>query len=421
MRQRPVCRNTFGREGECLADSPALKKTALRSVGIICECNPFHGGHQHLIRQARASGADVVVCAMSGSFVQRGEAAIVDARLRSRTLLCGGADVVVELPYPFCASGAEYFARAGVEILDRLGVNELWFGSECGDIALLSQLAEAAESEAFQKRYAEVAAGGSPTAEAYFRVLGEVAGVESTCFSNDILGIAYLRALRACRSSVQPVTVKRVGSAYLDESVAKGSYPSATALRRLWRERGLDAILPYLPKEVAALLLSEENIQTADLRYAERWILGQLRVAEPSVIEQGAELGGGLGNRLAMLARESSSLEELLRLAATKKYPNARILRGLLFFMTGITPTDLRAPIAYVRLLAANRTGCDYLALTRRTAQIKVVTRRTELPRSADAIRQAAIEARAWSLYTLCRETAGAADDLWKHGAYIEK
>lgn len=393
----------------------------MKAVGIICECNPFHGGHQYLLRSARESGADVIVCVMSGSFVQRGEAAIVDADLRARALLSGGADLVLELPYPFCASGAEFFARAGVEILSRLGVDELWFGSECGDLSLLSRLALVAESDAFRTRYSELASGDAPTAEAYFQLLCEVAGVERSCLSNDILGIAYLRAVSVLGARLRPVTVKRMGSAYPDTRLAEGTYPSATALRRKWREEGVEAILSYLPWEVSQLFISVGEVKTADLCYAERWILGQLRVADPQIFEQIAELGGGLGNRLSALAKECNSLAELLRRAATKKYPNARILRGIVFFLTGVTTSDLSAPIAYVRLLAANRVGCDYLSSARKTATVKVVSRRTELPKNEAALHQERLEARAWSLYTLCRATVEGADGLWRHTAYIEK
>ena len=36
------------------------------NVGIICEFDPLHRGHAHLLAQARAMGASAVVCAMSG-------------------------------------------------------------------------------------------------------------------------------------------------------------------------------------------------------------------------------------------------------------------------------------------------------------------------------------------------------------------
>ena len=92
----------------------------MRSIGIVCECNPLHGGHQYLIQQARAAGADAVICVMSGCFTQRGEAAIADPYTRAHALILGGADAVVELPFPYSCAGAEFFASAGVEILNLL-------------------------------------------------------------------------------------------------------------------------------------------------------------------------------------------------------------------------------------------------------------------------------------------------------------
>ena len=76
----------------------------MRTAGMICECNPLHGGHRHLLCRMSEGGADAVVCVMSGDFVQRGEAAIVDCRTRAQILLDGGADLVFELPFPFCSS-----------------------------------------------------------------------------------------------------------------------------------------------------------------------------------------------------------------------------------------------------------------------------------------------------------------------------
>ena len=392
----------------------------MKTIGIICECNPFHGGHEYLIRRARESGAEAVVCVMSGSFVQRGEAAIVDAQTRARALLSGGADAVLELPYPFCAAGAEFFARAGVEILDRLCVSELWFGSECGDVDLLARLADAADSEELRTRYAMTASGNNGTAEAYFDALCDVAGVEHACASNDILGISYLRAIRALQSEMRAVTVKREGSAYLEQSISKDSFPSATALRRRWREEGLDAILPFLPP-AAAEVYAMANAPIADMTRADRLILGYLRLADSETLENVAELGGGLGNRLSELALQSASLSELLTRAATKKYTNARLQRGILFALTGIFAADLRVSPAYVRLLAANQRGCDFLAWARKHATIDVVTRRADLPSTPEALRQAEWERRAWSLYTLCREEIEGTDALWKNGVYIDK
>ena len=51
----------------------------MKSVGTIVEYNPFHNGHiYHLQQLKQKTNADVVIAVMSGNFVQRGEAAIID-------------------------------------------------------------------------------------------------------------------------------------------------------------------------------------------------------------------------------------------------------------------------------------------------------------------------------------------------------
>ena len=391
----------------------------MRSAGIICECNPFHGGHEYLIRRARQSGADAVICVMSGYFVQRGEAAILDAHSRARALLFGGADAVLELPFPFSAAGAEFFAAAGVKMLSGLGVDELWFGSECGDIGLLTRAATVCDSEDFRTRYAESVESKSGTAEAYFDLLSELLGADMTCLSNDILGIAYLRAIKEIGASMRPVTVKREGAAYLDTVLTDGGYPSATALRAKWREEGRDAILPYLPVAVRRELDTVDAI--ADLKNAERAVLAHFRLTPPERLESIAVLSGGLGSRMAKAAADATSLEQLLELAATKKYPTSRLQRGILFALTEIIPEDLKVDPA-ARLLAANATGCEFLATSRKKdGGLPIVTRRTDLPKTDAASRQLELETRAFALYTLCTEQTMTVSDQWKARAYITK
>ena len=391
----------------------------MKSVGIICECNPFHGGHRHLIQQARESGADAVICVMSGYFVERGEPAILDAHTRAKAILCGGADAVLELPFPYSAASAEFFAVAGVRILDRLGVDELWFGSECGDLHVLERAAEICDSEAFCRAYAEKSEGASGTAESYFALLREYMGEDVTCLSNDILGIAYLRAMRQNGSAMRAVTARRVGSAYAETSLSDGGFPSATALRRKWRTEGVEAVLSYVPNEVRDVYQGAGAI--ADLKCAERALLAHFRLTPIETLEQIEALAGGLGTRMASAAQKATTLEELLALSATKKYTTARLQRGILFALTGIERKDLLAVPAYARLLAANDVGCAFLAKHRKQSDFPIVTRRKDLPDTQEAKRQAEIEERAYALYTLCFEDVTATESFWKRAAHISK
>ena len=395
----------------------------MRSVGIICECNPFHEGHKYLISRARASGADAIVCLMSGCFVQRGEAAVADPYLRAKALLAGGADLVLELPYPYAAAGAEFFADAGVEILSEIGADELWFGSECGDLSRLSKASDAVLSEVFAKCYEESRSDAIGTAQAYFAALQKVCGEGESFLSNDILGISYLAALRKKQSHMKPVTVQRQGSAYLDQTVKSGEYPSATALRRLISENGLEqSAACFLPETAEILKAAEESgTLSADLAYAERAILARLRLCDTGELDAIAELEGGLGNRLIELSKRATSLSELLSLAATKKYPRARLCRGILFAMTGVTKNDLRANPAYVRVLAANAVGRAFLAKNRKIESLPTVTRQSDLPKTEAAKRQIQLHERAISFYSLCLKQSLDASSFLRRNALILK
>ena len=65
----------------------------MRVCAVICEYNPFHLGHAYHLRAAReASGADYVLCLMSGALTQRGAFARHDKWLRARAALENGAE-----------------------------------------------------------------------------------------------------------------------------------------------------------------------------------------------------------------------------------------------------------------------------------------------------------------------------------------
>lgn len=116
----------------------------MKISGIICEYNPLHNGHLYHLSQVREGGADGIVAVMSGNFVQRGDAAILDKFTRARLAIQAGVDLVLELPVPYALAPAENFAMGGVALLTALGnVDEISFGSESGDIQLLAQAAEA--------------------------------------------------------------------------------------------------------------------------------------------------------------------------------------------------------------------------------------------------------------------------------------
>ena len=386
----------------------------MKTIGIICECNPYHGGHEYLMMRARERGADAMVCVMSGNCVQRGEAAVLSPHARAEILVSSGADAVVELPFPYAASSAEFFGRAGVEILERLGIDEVWFGSETGDLQVLWRYAEVAESQAFQDAYAAAAEGDGGTASAYFSLLSKMANDENAaCEPNDILAISYLRAIRKLGAKIRPVTIKREGSGYSEKKLVMGAFPSATALRRAWEENEIEAIMPYLPGVCGEVSRREGKAKTAPatLKHAERLVLGMLSLTPQKELEGYAGLRGGLAGRICDAAKKAETLEAFWELCATKKYPDARIRRGVLAALLRVKEEDLRAPVSYVRLLGANEVGRAFLSSVRKKSDLPVVTRQTDLPTTPAAERQFALESASATLYSKCHPKAFAADE----------
>ncbi len=393
----------------------------MRTVGIICECNPPHGGHAYLLECARRAGADRILCVMSGCFVQRGEAAVADAYARAEILVRSGADAVFELPAPYAFASAEYFGLAGVDLLDRLGCDELWFGSETGELAPLLRLAEIAQSEAFALTYREACARGLGTAEAYFKTLSSLGGEGTRLLPNDILALSYLRALLCIESRVKPVTVKRVGSGYAQRTLSKDSFPSATALRLLWETEGFDALSPHLTDAAREVLLREweSGRAPASLARAERLIIGQIRLADASRLTTLASLGGGLAGRLQHAARDADSLEEMIRLAASATYPDASVRRAILYALLGVEKRDLEAKCVYVRLLAANERGREAVREARRAARVPILTRYGDALGLPEGERQAELETAAAELYSLMLPRASSGKRLLCHSPVI--
>ena len=112
-------------------------------TGIITEYNPFHLGHFHHLSECKKNTCcDGVICVMSGNFVQRGMPAIIDKWKRAEIAVKNGVDLVVELPLIFSTSSAESFAYGAVALLNETKiVNNLYFGSEHGNISDLNKIA----------------------------------------------------------------------------------------------------------------------------------------------------------------------------------------------------------------------------------------------------------------------------------------
>lgn len=376
------------------------------AFGIVCEYNPFHNGHLRQINEIKSVSDEPIICVMSGNFTQRGELAIVDKYARAEMALLCGADLVVELPVPFCIASAEYFASASIDILARLGVDKLSFGSESGDAEKIIKIAKIAASDEFKNECAELSKDAGSVG-AYFDLLAKKSG-EENILSNDVLGIEYTKAILKNNYKIQIHPIKREGNAYRDTKLSLGELPSASAIRETVFKGNFDNILEFVPNSTFKILRENE---LADIEYAKDGILLALRLIDTEKINVAIN-DKGLVNRIISTAHECVSFEEFEEKLQTKKYTRSAIRRAILYILLGIKQSDLVAAPQYTILLGASVKGREYLSEIRKNDnELKVITK----PANAEGTRQFELSKNADALYTMCFENKK------ESGFYIKK
>ncbi|MBQ8848931.1 MAG: nucleotidyltransferase family protein [Clostridia bacterium] len=384
--------------------------------GIVCETNPIHNGHKYLIRSAREQGAEAIVCVMSGNTVQRGEFAIADKYLRAEALIRCGADLVLELPYPWASASAEYFSRAAISIL-RHFCDTVIFGSECGDIDLLKCAADAACSYEFKDEFNAKISNGVPAAKLYFDMLEVCAGIKLS--SNDLLGVEYIKTARHLSSHIDFRTVVRKGDSYTSLEISDQSFPSAMSIRRQWQEKNTENIEKYIPEEALKIYknaIEEEKI--TDYGMLDTILLSFFRLHGGSDFENIAGAGGGVANRICEMAHKARSADELMELVKNKRYTDASLRRTMLYCMSGVTKDILEDLPKEALLLAANENGRVLISKNRKRDGVKIVTKPADLDMS---LQQNILMKRIDSIYTLLFNEHSESYEFMKRKPYIAK
>lgn len=330
----------------------------MRICGIVAEYNPFHSGHARHIDLARSkTGADLVVCTMSGNFVQRGEPAVIDKWTRAACAIAGGADAVIELPLLFAIQSAEGFSAGGVKVLAAAGASDLCFGCETDDLSLLTVIAQtvADEDGNFSERLKSHLAQGSSFARA--RALAADAP-DVASMPGAILGIEYIKAIGKYAPYIKPHVVKREGAGYHSEDIA-AHLPSATAIRRALAEGKTADALAAMPAPCTDIVKSafDAGLSPVYPNAFDAALVHTLRLRGPEYIASLPDVSEGLENRIYAAAMQCRTREEIISRVKTKRYAYSRISRILLCALLGITRDMVvsynAASVSHIRVLAA--------------------------------------------------------------------
>lgn len=390
----------------------------MRIAGVVAEYNPFHNGHLFHLQKTRENGADAVVAVMSGNFVQRGEAAILDKWARAEAAAKSGVDLVLELPVYWATGGAQMFASGAVSVLRHLGcVDMLSFGSECGDISHICQAAEAVEKPETAFHMQTLLQTGMPFAAARTQAIRTFCpeAAEVLQNPNDTLAVEYCLAAKRCGAEFLLSAVKRIGAAH-DSDFAQAQFASASKVRECLL-CGTD-YAPYCPPETVRLLQAAcaDGTAPASLKTLERMLLAKLRTTSPQQIAALPDVSEGLENRIPDAARQAHDLESLYALCKTKRYPLSRIRRILLSFLLDIRAADIPADVPYIRVLAIGERGAEILHHAKRTADLPVYTKMAGV---TDSVFEA--ECRASEIYGLLTPKVLPAGAEWTKQIYVQK
>ena len=332
----------------------------MKTVGIICEYNPLHLGHQKQIDLIRRLYGEetAIVCLMSGNFVQRGFPAMIDKSTRAEAAVRCGADLVLELPVEYALSSAEGFAAGGVSILGKF-CDGLCFGAETADAQQLQKTAAALLSEEFPPLLREELEKGMSFPAARQAALSRM-GLDGSVLEtpNNILAVEYCKAILSQNSPMQPLPIHRGGS-YHDE-LPDSENPSATAVRKMMLQQG--DFKSLVPASVSDLF-SAASLHTVEA--GERAILSKLRTMEDHEFEALPYGSEGLWRKFMHACREKATLEEIITATKSKRYTRTRIDRMVMCAFLGLTETDLATPAPYTRVLALNDRGRTVLKAAR--------------------------------------------------------
>lgn len=400
----------------------------MKICGIIAEYNPFHNGHMYLINRLREEGYSHIVAVMSGSFVQRGEPAVMSKWARTQCALGCGVDLVIELPLTWAMSAAENFALGGVSLLSSLGcVGTVAFGCENDDITELERAARIKRSDNFKSAFYDEIRSGKSYAAAISGALaaaGEDINPDIFRLPNCILAQEYISALHRLSSKIEPAAIKRHISSH-DEThpipPEDTDIVSAAYIRELIRA-GKD-FEKYVPSYAFDTIKREISAKAApaDISRLERAVLAFMRQCAPADFASLPDVSEGLEHRICGAAKASSGYNELIDKIKTKRYTHARLRRIVLTAFLRADTSLFNCEPPYIRVLGMNERGTEILRLARGSAKVPIIMKAANTARLGEEARRLFdAESRADDIFALSLPDIGKSGTNMTHGVVLQ-
>ena len=330
-------------------------------IGIIAEYNPFHNGHiYHIDKIKELYPKSIIILVLNGYFTMRGEVSILSKENKTRIALENNVDLVVELPCLFGTNSADIFAYSAVSILNNLKCDGIIFGSESNNIELLTQMARKQKEINLDKKVKLNLKKGVnyPTA------LNEAMGIDIKS-PNDILGIAYIKAIHELKSKMVPLCIKRT-SAYHDLASNNHIISASNIRNKIISD---ESISEYLP------LSSLSKI--SPINYNLLFTLLKYKITTCNDLSIYLTVDEGIEHKILANINKVNSYHDLIESIKSKRYTYNRLNRMFIHILIGITKDDKlnNKCIKYIRVLGFNKKGRKYLNDIKKSLSIPILTK----------------------------------------------
>jgi len=321
---------------------------------IISEFNPLTNGHAHIINQAKLKTGLDVICLMSGNFVQRGEASILNKYERASSAIKCGASLVLELPIVYALSSAEIFAGGAIKILKGItNITHLVFGVETDNTMLLEKLAKIkVDKEKFiQDEIKKQTKKGLSYNKIMISVLKDLLPNQAKEIddiftgANNILALEYLTAIYREKANLTPVYVKRTDKGYNSINITKlivnnkkTLFAPASFIREqlylgnLKKIKNLTDLETFnnLSKQTKEFYVNKEIRLNA-------LILNELRKHDINSLSTFFDYTQSLSGLINKLSNEKTNVQDIILTASGKSFRPSRVKKLLLYPLLSIT------------------------------------------------------------------------------------
>ena len=338
----------------------------MKSVGIICEYNPFHNGHLYHINKVKEMFPNYpIILIMSSSFTERGEVSIINKFDKAKIALNCGVDLVVELPFVFSTQSADIFAKGSISLLDHLNCEYLVFGSESNNVDTLKELAKIQlKSKKYDELVKKYMNNGINYPTAMNKALIDLGG-KNIKNPNDLLGLSYIKEIIKNNYNITPVSIKRTNDYHSLKANSKIS--SASAIRNLIKNK--KRFKKYVPN-ISYKYINKNNF---DIKLFE---LLKYKINSDSDLSVYQTVDEGIENRITKYINSVATLDELISRIKTKRYTYNKISRMLIHILCNFTKEEANKfkEITYIRVLGFNNKGKTYLNTIKKSSTIPIIT-----------------------------------------------